>query len=192
MPGLQHQPDGFRNGHEVTGDFFVRDGEGTALRNLPLEERNYAAVAAQNVAKTSGHKARFVSRMPVFRLNGVFCGALGGAHDVGGVDGLVRRHHHKGLALEFTRQTRHYRRAQAIGAHGLYRMRLHQRHVFVRRGVKNDVRTVPFKKHPHALLVRNIGHQRHQDAVVPVVLQIQFVQRGFRLVHSQQGSRLLQ
>ena len=45
-----------RNRHEVATDFGMRHRERSALRQLPLEDRDDAAVASQNVAETDGHE----------------------------------------------------------------------------------------------------------------------------------------
>ena len=45
---------GFGNEHEVTDDFRIGDGDGTALFDLTFEERNNRAVGTEDIAKASG------------------------------------------------------------------------------------------------------------------------------------------
>ena len=191
VAGFQHQTDGFRNGHKEPRDFLVGDGDGASLRNLFLEEGNNAAVAAQHVAKTRGHKTCNVLGVAVFGLDHVFGHPFGGAHHVGGVHGFVGRDHHKGLAAVFPRQTRHHSRSQAVGLDGFHGMVFHQGHVLVRGGVEHHLGVVGAKEGGHAGFV---GHAADDGQEVPgavVYFQVQLVEGGFGLVQRNQAQGVL-
>ena len=49
--GLKHQADRLRNGHEITNDVRMGDGNRAAGKNLFLEQRNHGSVASQHIAE---------------------------------------------------------------------------------------------------------------------------------------------
>ena len=51
---LEDELAGFGNEHEVTDDFRIGDGDGTAFFDLTFEERDDRAVGTEDVAETSG------------------------------------------------------------------------------------------------------------------------------------------
>ena len=53
--GLQHQLGCLRDGHEIALDVGVRQGDGAALFDLRLEQRDDTAVAAQHIAEANCH-----------------------------------------------------------------------------------------------------------------------------------------
>jgi hypothetical protein len=122
----------------------VRDGDGASLRNLFAEARNDGAVTAQDIAEACGDVARagFVrgAEMGVQGLDVHFSGALGGTHDVGGVDGLVRGDHDEALDVVFTGNFRHVHATPDVIEDGFTGIRFHERHVFVGGCVEDDFR----------------------------------------------------
>ena len=93
--GLQHQLRGLGDGHEVAGDVGVGQRDRAALTNLGLEQWDDAAVGAQHVAEAHGHALHFA--VAGVGLEQHLGDALGCAHDVGGVDRLVRGELHEAL-----------------------------------------------------------------------------------------------
>ena len=84
---LQHQLGRLGNGHKVALDVGVGQGDGAALLDLSLEQRDHAAVAAQHVAKADRHALHVgVARKG---LDEHLTDPLGAAHHAGGIDRLV-------------------------------------------------------------------------------------------------------
>ena len=55
---LEDELAGLRDEHEITDDFRIGDGDGTAFFDLTFEERDDGAVGAQDVAKAGGDELR--------------------------------------------------------------------------------------------------------------------------------------
>ena len=73
--------------------------------------------------------------------------ALGGAHHVGGIDRLVRGHHHEPLRAVFLAERHQVSGAEHIVVDSLDAVAFHQRHMLVRRGVDDNLRMV-FPENP--------------------------------------------
>ena len=85
--GLEDQGSGLGDGHEIADDLRVGQGHRAAGFDLALEDGHHGAVGAQDVAEADRHEFGFVMRNAG---DDNLRQALGGAHDVGGVHGLVR------------------------------------------------------------------------------------------------------
>ena len=165
-PRLEHKADRLRHCHEIADDVRVRDGDGTALGDLLFEKRHDRAVAAQHVAEAHSHKLRaHIARRAVLRARGVnaqardapclarlyapvkalhhhLAQALGRAHDVGGVDRLVRRDEHKAPAPVRHGGIRGLICAEDVVFYRLAGAVLHERDMLVRRRVEHQLRPV--------------------------------------------------
>ena len=136
--GLDDEAGGLRDRHEIPHDVRVRDGDGPALGDLLLEKRNHAAVAAQHVAEAHGDEAGLAVAAVI--LHDQLADALGRAHDVRGVHGLVGGDQHHAPHMVAVARLRDVQRAEHVVLHGLAGVQLHQRHVLVRGGVEDHVR----------------------------------------------------
>ena len=177
------EADSLRDGHEVADDVRVGHGDGAALGDLLFEDRDDRPVGAQDIAEADSDKfglhavqLHFISVDPGqgFLLMGKELGdlggaagldhgiealddhlaqALGGAHDVGGVDSLVRGDQDKALAA-----VDHGRVGGLVGADGvvfdsLAGAVLHEGHMLVGRGVVDDLRAVFVEDFEHPAAV---------------------------------------
>ena len=147
VAGLEHEAHGLGDGHEIADHAAVRDGHGAVLGDLLLEKRDDRAVGAQDVAETDGRVLRaggarlrgLLGTAAVHGLDHHLADALGGAHHIGGVHGLVRADQD-----EAARARLHRDAGYVVGAHHVVLDRLvwavlHQGHVLVGRGVEDDV-----------------------------------------------------
>src|SRR6266571_6206182 len=83
--------------HEITHRVGMRDGDGSTTRDLLLKDRQYAAIAAEDVAKPYGHVARAVMLQAKDDQLG---DPLRSTHDIGRVHRLVRGDHYEVFSLE--------------------------------------------------------------------------------------------
>ncbi len=195
--GQHDQGDGLGNGHEVADDVRVGHGHRAALLDLLLEDGYHAAVAAQDVAETHGHVFRLCrGKVDVFLLDfgvGVDLGdlrclpgldhlieglddhlaqALAGAHDVGGVHGLVRGDQDEALRPEGHGRVGGLVRADGVVLDGLTGAVLHQGHMLVGRRVEDDLWPVFVKHLEDPPAVPDGTDQGHQVQVREVLLQL--------------------
>ena len=163
--GLEHQVHGLRDGHEVPRHVRMGHRDRAAALDLSLEERHDAAAAAEHVAeahrraKAPTASARAASRTIISAIRLVAPMTLVGCH------GLVGRDQHE--ALDARRRAR-VRRASRVPttllADRLGRMRLHQRHVLVRRRVEHDRRAMRREDPIEPAAVPDVGdHRGHVD-----------------------------
>ena len=125
-------------------------------------------MGAKHVAKAHGHALHL--RVAGEALDEHLGDALGGAHDVGGVDGLVRGELHQPLNAVFGGGGEQVERAKDVVFHRLGAAFLHQRHVLVRGGVEDDG-GVKFRKQRVQFALVADGADAHEDgAVRPVAL----------------------
>lgn len=75
------------DGHEIADDALIRNGDRAAVGDLLFEKRDHGAVRPQHVAEAHGGKGRLPAPQA---LNDLLAKILGGPHDVGRVDRLVR------------------------------------------------------------------------------------------------------
>ena len=145
--GLHHQPAGFRNRHEEACDVGVRHRYRAALGDLLAEARDHRAVRPQHVAETRGDELRLALHLAGLdgqteRLYVDLRQTLRATHDVGRVDGLVRRDHDHLLDVVFDTLVRYVTRTGDVGQYGFAGVLLHQRHVLVGGRVEDHLRTV--------------------------------------------------
>ena len=146
--GFHDEAAGFRDGHEEAGDARVRHGDGTAFGDLLAETRDNRSIAAKDVAEAGGDETGLAGVLALFdgeakALDINLSKALGAAHDVGRIDGLVGRDHHHLIDAVFDALVSYVTGAVDIDQDGFARIVLHQRHVFVSRSVEDNLR-VPF------------------------------------------------
>ena len=167
--GQHDERDGLLDGHEIADDIGVGDRDGAALLDLLFEDGDDRAVGAQDIAEADGHELglrmlqglrrdgvvgrsmgkqrRNLVRLSLFDLfvkglDDHFAEALAGAHDVGGVDGLVGGDEDKALAA-----VQHGGIGRAVGAEGVVLDRLagavlHEGDMLVGGGVVDELGTV--------------------------------------------------
>ncbi len=184
--GLDHEPGRFGDRHEVAGHIRVRDGDGSSLLNLVLEEGDHAAVGAEDIAEADGGIARRVR----FRGEGAdtvggvgealdheLAHALRGAHDVGGVDGLVRGDQDEPLDTVGGGGQRGLVGAEDVVLDGFLRIVLHQGHVLVGGGVEDDVGVVAREGGGQLLLVADApdDHREGDLRVASLHLEVEGV-----------------
>lgn len=155
---LQYELNGFGDGHEEAGHFLVRDGDGAACGNLFFKERYDAAAAAEYVAESHGDE--FGLAVLVDFLQHEFCRTLGRAHDASRVYGFVRGDQDKDFRLVFIGQFGYVFRTKYVVSDRLIRLDFHERHMFMRGGMKDDLRMKTFKDSRHAILIRDIRDDR--------------------------------
>ena len=166
----------------------MRHRHGTALGNLPLEERNHAAGRAEHVPEAHRHEARRVPGAAGIRLKDDFGEALGRAHRVRRVDRLVRGNQHEGVRSVIRGEFEQPRRAERVVLDRLAGLAFHHRHVLVRRRMKNEFRAKFFENLLHALAVRDVRDQRNDDAAesAPNQILLDLVKQHFALFDEQQ------
>ena len=100
--------------------------------------------------------------MPVKALHHHLTQALGRAHDVRGVDGLVGGDQHKALAPVRHRGVGRFVCAEDVVFYGLAGAVLHEGHVLVRRRVENELRAIIGKHLLQAAAVAHGAYERHE------------------------------
>ena len=123
--------------HEEPTHVRVRHRDRTTTLDLIHEQRHDAAIAIQDVAEANGHERGIATRAHV--LHEALGHPLGRAHDTHRVDGLVGRNQHEAFNLVAVRGLGHDAGAENVVLHGFAAVRFHQRHVLVRRSVKDDL-----------------------------------------------------
>lgn len=211
-PRQHHQAHGLGDGHEVADHVRVGHGDGAALGDLPLEDGDHGAIAAQHVPEADRHElgpdiledaARAVlvrvliahvreelgdlvglARLDlgVKALDDHFAEALRSAHDVGGVHSLVRGDEHEPLAA-----VDHGRIGGLVGAdhvvlHGLAGAVLHEGHVLMGRRVVDHLGPIPFEHLEDAAAVPDGADEGDQLQRREVGLELQLDIVGVVLV----------
>ena len=194
-PGQHHEAHRLGDGHEVADDIRVGDRDGAAFLNLPLEDGDHGAVGAQDIAKSHSdelglHAAEDLATAVLIhaclsqmckqlrdfggtagldlRVKGLddhLTEALTGAHDVGGVDGLIRRDEDKALAA-----VDHGGVSRLIGADGVVLDRLtgtvlHEGDVLMGSGVVDNLGMVLLKDLEDTAAVADGADQGHKVQV---------------------------
>ena len=188
-PGLQHKFTGLRDQHEVPDDVRVGDRHGAAGKDLGLENRDDGAVGSQHVAEPGRDELGMPFDFPlgfglIEALHVDFADPFGAAHDVRGVDGLVRGDHYELPYAVFHGQVGHDPGAEDVVPYALSGVVLHHRNMFVGGGVEDifgpEIAEYPF----HMLPVRDrTDDDLRPDARVLFRQQEpQVVLRGFGLV----------
>ena len=159
--GFEHQRDRLGDRHKVTDDVGMRDRDGCAALDLAAEERDHRAVGAEHIAEARGDKLGVVGVLRLV-LDDHLAGALGGAHDVGGIDRLVGGDHHEFVRLVIFGERRHIKGAEDVVLDRFLRHGFHQRHVLVRRRVKDHLRTVLTEDGFDLVVVAHRGDECHK------------------------------
>ena len=98
---------------------------------------------------------------------------LAGSHDIGGVDGLVGRDHHKAFHTVFDRHVRHVFRAGNVSLDRLVREALHEGHMLICRGVIDDIRSHLAEDLFDACPIAHICNHRNETGVRELLIQVQ-------------------
>ena len=187
-----HEAHSLGDGHEIADDIRVRYRDGAALFNLLPENRNNRTVGAQDVAKAHGdelglHAAEdFAAAVRVgvlfpdvgkeLREVGGLAGldlgveglddhladALAGAHDVGGVHGLVGGDQDKALTAVHHGGVGRLVGADGVVLNGLTGAVLHEGDVLVGGGVIDDLGMVLLEHLKHTPAVADGTDQDHE------------------------------
>lgn len=147
---LQNQRSCFRDRHEVADDIRVGEGYRAAGPDLLFEDRDDRTVGTQDVAEADRHELGVPGRDA---LDDDLCQAFARTHDVGGVDGLVGRDQDKAFDVTFGCDFRCFVGSENVVQDCLLTAGLHQRNMFVCRGVDHNVGLVFTHDPPEALLV---------------------------------------
>ena len=139
----------------------MRDRHGAARLDLLLKERDDGAVGAQHVAEAHGDELGVLA-LAADGLYDHFAEALGGAHDVGRVDGFIRRDLHEDVRAVLVRTAGDVERAEDVVFDGLVGACLHERNVFVRRRVEDDLRPVLCKDVLYLAAVAHAADEHQQ------------------------------
>ena len=202
-PGQHHKAHRLGDGHEVADDIRVGDRDGAAFLNLPLEDGDHGAVGAQDVAEADGHELGFhiaedlaaavavgvlftdvgeelreisgaaLLDLGVEGLDDHLAEALGSAHDVRGVHGLVRGDQDKALtAMD------HGGIGRLISSDGVVLNRLtgavlHEGDVLVGRGMIDDLGMILLKNLEDTPAIADRADEDHEVQVRILLAQFQ-------------------
>ena len=210
--GQHHKAHGLGDGHEIADNIRMGDRDGAALFNLLPENRNDGSVGAQDVAEADGdelglHAAEDLAGSvavgvlfpdvgeelgDIGRAAGLDLGvegldhhladALGGAHDVGRVHGLVGGNEDKALAAMDHGGVGSLIRSDRVVLDGLTGRILHEGDVLVGRGVIDDLGMVLLKDLEHAPAVADGTDQGHEVEVRILLAQFQLDGVGVVLI----------
>ena len=156
---LKHQLNGFRDGHEVTAHFRMRDGHRATGANLTKEGRNNRAPAPKNVAESHRHEVAMVLRGRV--LNDLLGYPLGGSHHRRRTHCLVGGDENEMLDVGFDCGIHNIASALDVVRHCFEHVVFHERHVLVRGGVEYGVRAIELENLRHPRAVANVRDDRH-------------------------------
>ncbi len=156
--GVEHEMHRLGNRHEITLHVRVGDRDRSAALDLMLEHRHHASAAAQHVAEPHhGERAAGSTR----RLAHDHLGQpLGRPHHAGRRHGLVGRDHHQLLHVCPEAGVDEVARPHHVVGDRFFGIVFHQRHVFVRRGMKDDVRLRRAEAGLQPSAIANVGDHR--------------------------------
>ena len=97
---------------------------------------------------------------------------LGGAHDTHRVDSLVSRNQHEAFDLVAVGGLGHDAGAENVVLHGFASVRFHQRHVLVRRSVKDDLRCETSHDTVDAFLISHASDDHVQRDTAPALTNL--------------------
>lgn len=117
---------------------------GAARRDLTAEQGHHGAVGAKHIAEA--HRGEGGGRAAGHGLHHHFAQALAGAHDGGGVDGLIRRDQDEFFDAVSVRRPDGVQRAEHVVADGLLGTGFHQRDMLMGGGVEHHVGLVGIKQ----------------------------------------------
>ena len=201
--GQHHEAHGLGDGHEVADDIRVGDRDRAALLNLLPEDGNDGTVGAQDVAETDGDELGFyvaedLPRAVLIRAcltqmgkqlrnlggaSGLDLGvegldhhlteALGSAHDVGGVHGLVGGDQDKALTAMHHGGIGRLVGADGVVLDGLTGAVFHEGDVLVGRSVIDDLGMILLKDLEDTPAVADGADQDHKVQVRILFAQFQ-------------------
>ncbi len=157
---LQYQGYCLRDSHEVADDIRICHGHRTAFRDLPFEQRDHAAVAAQHVAETHGHEIGLI--VLVKGLDDHLADPLAGTHDIGGIYRLVRGDHDEPLRAVHGCGRSRLPCAEHVIFDSLAGAGLHQGHMLMGCCVINDIGTILGKNSIQPVGIAHRSDQHHQ------------------------------
>jgi len=157
VAGFEDEAARLGDGHEVADDLLVGDGDGATVADLPPEEGDHRAVAAEDIPEAGGDESGFHVIVVKERAGVHLADPFGGAHHVGGVDGLVGGDHDELFDPVFHGQVGDGLGALDVGAQGLIGELLHERDVFIGRGVEDDIGHAYVEDPAHAAGVVDAG-----------------------------------
>ena len=125
----------------------MRNRHRATFGDLLPETRNDASVRTKHIPEARRNETRLPLRMSLLdrqpqRLHIDFRKAFGAPHHVRRVHSLVRRDHHHLFHVVFDALVRHVARSGDIHQHRLARVLLHQRNMFIGRGMEHHLRMV--------------------------------------------------
>ena len=159
-----------------------------ASADLPLEQRDDAPVRAQHVAEPDGAEiGRGLAQRRQLQHDAL-ADALRGPEHAGGVHRFVRRDQHELLHAVEGGALGDAQRAKHVVPHGLGRVALEHRHVFVGRGMEHVVRLVQPEHLLQPVGVGDAADERHDlDAGVRLRdLEVREIERAFRALEQHQ------
>ena len=210
--GQHHEAHGLGDGHEIADDIRVGDRDWAALLNLLPENGNDRTVGAQDVAESHGHElgfdaaenlsravlicARFAQMCKQLRDFGGAAGldlgveglddhlaeSLAGAHDVGGVHGLVGGDQDKTLTAVDHGSVGRLIGADGVVLDGLTGTVFHEGDVLMGGSVVDDLGMVLFKDLEDTAAVADGTDQGHEVEIWILLAQFQLDGVGVVLV----------
>ena len=210
--GQHHEAHGLGDGHEIADDIRMGDRDGTALFDLPPENRNDGTVGAQDVAKADGdelglHAAKDLAASVAVgvlfpdvgeelrKIRGAtgldFCveglddhlaDSLGSPHDVRGVHGLIRGDEDKTLTAMHHGGVGGLIGADGVVLDGFAGAVLHEGDMLVGCGVIDDLRMVLLEHLEHTPAVADGADQHHEVQIRILFAQLQLDGVGIVLI----------
>ena len=201
--GQHHEAHGLGDGHEVADDIRVGDRDGAALLDLLPEDGDHRAVGAEDVAEADGdelglHAAEDLAAavavgvlfpdvgeelrdlggaalldLGVEGLDHHLTDAFAGAHDVGGVHGLVGGDEDKALTAVHHGGVGRLIGADGIVLDGLTGAVLHEGDVLVGRGVVDDLGMILLKDLKDTPAVADGADEGHKVQIRILLAQLQ-------------------
>lgn len=152
---LEHQLNGFRDGHEVAAHLRMSDQHGPASAYLAEERRHHRSSASQHISKAYRHEVAPVCHSGM--LDHAFGEALGRAHDAGRSYGFVRRDQDEMLDASIDRRIHDVGGAVDVVCDCLDDVLFHERHVLVGRGMEDGIWTAIVEDGVHSVLIADVG-----------------------------------
>ena len=196
--GLEHKFAGLRDEHEEADDVRMGDGDRASVADLLPEDRNDAAVGAEDVAEAGGDELG--DTLDLALLDGLiealavdFAYSFAAPHDVGRVDRLVGGDHHELLRAVLDCEVRDDAGAVDVVLDRDCRVVLHHRDVLVGGRMEDIFRLVLSEDALHVVLVGDAGDDGlvRNVGVVPCHHQTDVVHRGLCLVDEHHLCRMV-
>lgn len=142
--GVDDQAGGLGDAHDEAGHLGIGEGDRAALADLLAEDRDDRAARAQHVAEAGGGVDGVTAAALVVVGGGhqALTHELGGAHDVGGVHGLVGAGEDDALDAGLAGGADDVLHAEDVGLHGIEGRALAEDDVFVGGGVEDEIDAV--------------------------------------------------